>query len=100
MKKISLFVCFVVGTILQSCDKEICRECYLIRSSLNTYTDTTLSPYLIPGDTVKTYQSCDKEGAFKSDKFKEEKYEYDGPSLFFPRYNVHVVVTDITKCPE
>lgn len=100
LKKLFSGVIVTLSLALMSCDKDVCRDCYLVRSMLCTYTDTALAPYIIPGDTVKTEQQCDKEKDFKDDKFKEEEYEYDSPSMFYPNYNVHVVVTDIYHCPE
>lgn len=100
IKQILLPLTIVAAALFQSCEKDICRDCYIIRSALCTYTDTTLSPYLIPADTVQTYTKCDKEAEFKDDNFKEEKYEYESNSLYFPQYKVHVAVTDIYVCPE
>lgn len=99
-KELIITLSIFTAILLQSCDKDVCRECYVIRSSLCTYTDTTLSPYLIPADTVQTYRSCDKEAAFKNDKFKEVKYEYESGSLYYPQQKVHVAVTDLYICPE
>lgn len=96
----SIIIFSALIMILSACDKEVCRDCYLIRSMLCTYTDTALPAYIIPGDTVLFKQDCDKEKDFSDDKFKEEKYEYNSPSMFYPNYTVHVVVTDIYKCPE
>ncbi|MBS1764808.1 MAG: hypothetical protein JSS90_07580 [Bacteroidetes bacterium] len=88
------------AVLLQSCDKDVCRDCYVIRSSLCTYTDTVLRPYLIPADTVQTYRSCDKAAEFKDDKFKEVKYEYYTASIYYPEHQVHVAVTELYVCPE
>ena len=96
----SLLLISVIAT-MASCDKDVCRECYVTRSALAHYTDTTLADYLlIDGDTVKSFQDCDKEDDFKNEKQSFDKYEYDSKDIFFTKYHVHISVTDKTTCPE
>ena len=100
LKKFFSGIIVALTLALMSCDKDVCRDCYLVRSMLCTYTDTTLAAYIIPGDTVKTEQQCDKEKDFNEHKFLQAQYESDSPSMLSPSHYGPVVVTHLDHCPE